>query len=284
MGRISRGWELTKQSWDVLKSDMSLVWFPILASIFAILAAAAIWVPTALTAGMFDNRTVNEQKAVLYTAGAATAFVSTVITIFFNVALAACAVRSMRGEDTKVGEGIKAAMSRIGPILGWSLVATTVNLVLRAFEERVPLAGRIAVWIAGATWAIATFFVIPVVALEGTGPVRSLERSATIVKARWGEGATGAATIGVVTFLLTLLVAVVGAVGAVVLVNAGLPLVGYAIMAVAVLAVIGISIVSTTLTQIFRVAVYEFAVSGQTPGGFDGAMLQAAFHGHRHPA
>ena len=69
--------------------------------------------------------------------------------------------------------------------------------------------------------------------------------------------------------------------GSIVLVNSGLPLVGYAIIAVAVLAVIGISIVSSTLTQIFRVAVYEFAVSGQTPSGFDGAMLQAAFKPHR---
>jgi Family of unknown function (DUF6159) len=281
MGRISRGWELTKQSWEVLKRDMSLMWFPILASVFAILAAAAIWVPTAITEGVFDDQTANEQNAVFYIATAAAAYVSTVITIFFNVALAACAVRSMRGEDTKVSEGIKAAMARIGPILGWSLVATTVNLILRALEERVPLAGRIAVWIAGATWAIATFFVIPVVALEGTGPVRSLERSAKIVKARWGEGATGAATIGVVTFLVTLLVVAVGAVGSIVVVDAGLPWVGYAIMAAAVLAVIGISIVSSTLTQIFRVALYEFAVSGQTPGGFDGPMLQAAFKPHR---
>lgn len=27
------------------------------------------------------------------------------------------------------------------------------------------------------------------------------------------------------------------------------------------------------------VAVYQFAVAGQTPGGFDGRMLQAAFQG-----
>jgi hypothetical protein len=281
MGSISRGWALTRQSWDVLKSDLSLVVFPILASIFAILAVAAIWVPTAITERVFDNQTANEQNAVVYIAGAAAAYVSTAITIFFNVALAACAVRSMRGEDTKVSEGIKAALGRIGPILGWSLVATTVNLILRALEERVPLAGRIVVWIAGATWAIAAFFVIPVVALEGTGPVRSLERSAKIVKAKWGEGATGAATIGVLTFLVTLLVVIAGALGAIVLVDSGLPVLGYAIIAVAVLAVIGISIVSSTLTQIFRVAVYEFAVSGQTPSGFDGAMLQAAFKPHR---
>jgi len=55
----------------------------------------------------------------------------------------------MRGEDTKVGEGIKAAMQRLGPILGWTLVTTTVGLILQAIEERLPVAGRIAAWLAG---------------------------------------------------------------------------------------------------------------------------------------
>ena len=42
MGAISRGWALTKQSWAVLKNDRSLVIFPILSTIFAIVAVAAI--------------------------------------------------------------------------------------------------------------------------------------------------------------------------------------------------------------------------------------------------
>jgi hypothetical protein len=36
---------------------------------------------------------------------------------------------------------------------------------LRLIEDRVPAAGKIAVWITDAAWATATFFVIPVIAL-----------------------------------------------------------------------------------------------------------------------
>ena len=279
MGKISRGWALTKQSWQVLKSDFSLVFFPILSTIFAILAVVAIWAPTLITRGVFNGSDVdvNRNDPVLYVAAAASAYVSTFIAIFFNVALAACAARSMRGEDTKVRDGIKAALGRIGPILGWTLVATTVGLILKALEDRVPLAGRIAAWIAGAAWAIATFFVIPVVALEGTGPWRSLKRSATVVKARWGEGATGAATIAVVTVLFSLAVMIVGAGAMVALLAANQPLLGFAVLAIAVASIIGVSIVSATLGQIFRVAVYQYAVTGETAGGFDGQLLQAAF-------
>jgi hypothetical protein len=277
MGRISRGWALTRQSWDVLKGDASLALFPILSTIFATLAMVSIWAPTLITRGVFDHQTVERNDPVVYAAGVASAYVSTFIALFFNVALAACAARSMRGEDTKVREGLAAAARRIGPILGWTVVSTTFGLLLRAFENRVPLLGKIAAGIAGAAWGIATFFVVPVIALEGTGPLKSLQHSAAIIKARWGEGATGAATIGFVTVGFSFAIASVAIVGVVMLLEGGQALLGYAVLAIAVVLMFGAAVVSATLSQIFRVAVYEYALSGQTPGGFAGQQLQAAF-------
>ena len=123
MDRIRRGWALTKQSWRVLLGDRSLLIFPILSTIFALLsAAAAIWAPTMIMSGPITGEAVDQNDPVYYIATAATVYVSTFIAIFFNVALAACAVRSMRGEDTTVGDGFTAALQRIGPILGWTLV------------------------------------------------------------------------------------------------------------------------------------------------------------------
>jgi hypothetical protein len=280
MGRISRGWALTRQSWDVLKGDASLAVFPILSTIFATLAMVSIWAPTLITRGVFDHQTVERNDPVVYAAGVASAYVSTFIALFFNVALAACAARSMRGEDTKVREGLAAAARRIGPILGWTVVSTTFGLLLRAFENRVPPLGKIAAGIAGAAWGIATFFVVPVIALEGTRPLKSLQHSAAIIKARWGEGATGAATIGFVTVGFSFAIASVAIVGAVMLLEGGQALLGYAVLAIAVVLMFGAAVVSATLSQIFRVAVYEYALSGQTPGGFAGQQLQAAFQPH----
>jgi hypothetical protein len=280
MGRISRGWALTRQSWDVLRGDASLALFPILSTIFATLAMVSIWAPTLITRGVFDHQTVERNDPVVYAAGVASAYVSTFIALFFNVALAACAARSMRGEDTKVREGLAAAARRIGPILGWTVVSTTFGLLLRAFENRVPLLGKIAAGIAGAAWGIATFFVVPVIALEGTGPLKSLQHSAAIIKARWGEGATGAATIGFVTVGFSFAIASVAIVGVVMLLQGGQALLGYAVLAIAVVLMFGAAVVSTTLSQIFRIAVYQYALSGQTPEGFAGPQLQAAFQPH----
>ena len=282
MERISRGWALTKQSWGVLKSDRSLVIFPMLSAIFALIAVAVIWLPTASMSGVLAGEAINEHDPVYYIAAAATAYVSTFIAVFFNVALATCAVRSLRGEDTTVGEGIRAAMQRLGPILGWTLVAATIGLVLRLLQDRIPLAAKIAVWIAGAAWAVATFFVIPVLALERSGPWRSIKRSVAVVKARWGEGATGTVAISAVTGLVVVIVMPGGAACGIVLFAAGLQQLAIAVIAIAVAAVIVVSIVSSALTEIFRVAVYQYAVTGATPGAFDNALLQNAFDGRTH--
>ncbi len=280
MGRFSRGWALTRQSWDVLKGDASLALFPILSTIFASLAMVSIWAPTLITRGVFDHQTVERNDPVIYAAGVASAYVSTFVALFFNVALAACAARSMRGEDTNVRAGLAAAASRIGPILGWTVVSTTFGLLLRAFENRVPLLGKIVAGIAGAAWGIATFLVVPVIALEGTGPLKSMQHSGAIIKARWGEGATGAATISLVTIGFSFAIASVAIVGVVVLLQGGQAVLGYLLLAVAVVLMFGVAVVSATLSQIFRVAVYEFALYGQTPGGFNGPQLQAAFQPH----
>jgi hypothetical protein len=203
--------------------------------------------------------------------------VATFFAIFFNVALAACAARSLRGEDTKVSDGISAAMRQLGPILGWTVVAGTVGVILRVLEDRLPLLGQIATAIAGAAWSVATFFVIPVIALEGTGPFTSLKRSVQVIKARWGEGATGQLAISAATGLIVFGIAfgVGGLAFALFAIN--LAPVGYVVGAVAVVAVIVVAIVSSALSSIFRVAVYQYAATGQVPSGFDTGLVQSAF-------
>ncbi len=281
MESIKRGWALARQSWKVLSGDLSLLVFPLLSAVFALLAMAAIWASALFARGVFEGRPVDRNDPVLYAAVLATAYVSTFIAIFFNVALAACAVRSLRGEDTTVGEGLRAAAQRIGPILGWSLVASTVGLILRALEDRLPLLGRIAVWLTGAAWAVATFFVIPVLAVSGPaenrGPLRSLQRSVAVVKARWGESATGAATISVVVVVFGIMIVITGAAGAFALAAVGQQALAAAAVALTVAGVIVMSLISSALGQIFRVAVYQYAVSGQAPGAFEPRSLQAAF-------
>jgi hypothetical protein len=278
MGAMSRGWALTKQSWAVLCNDRSLAIFPILSTIIALMALVAVWLPTAVLTGLFFD-IVDDNNPIFGVASVVTFFLTTFIGIFFNVALASCAARSLRGEDTRVGEGLAAAMQRMGPILGWTAVAGTVGLFLSLVRDRLPGA-KLALWIVGAAWEVAAFFVIPVIAIEGTGPWRSLKRSVEVVKARWGEGAAGAATIAVMTVLVALPPAFVGFAGVNALSSEGFSILGFVAAAVGVAAVIVVSIIASALNGIFRVAVYLYGVTGQAPAAFDAALMRSAFEQH----
>ena len=118
MGKIERGKALTAQSWDVLKSDASLLLFPVLSTIFGIVAMGVILVPTLGLRGLqevADNKhpihyLIDTHDPIHYIAVFGSLYVATFIAVFFNVALAACAVRAMRGEDTSVTEGLSAAL------------------------------------------------------------------------------------------------------------------------------------------------------------------------------
>jgi hypothetical protein len=47
--------------------------------------------------------------------------------------------------------------------------------------------------------------------------------------------------------------------------------------AIAVAAVIVVAIISSALNSIFRVAVYQYAATGQAPASFDSGLVQSAF-------
>src|SRR5262249_34348253 len=128
----------------------------------------------------------------------------------------------------------------------------------------------------GLTWAVATYFVVPILAAEGTGPITAISRSVSLLKKSWGEGLTGNFVISVASWAVGLAViafAVTGIMAAVMLQSIVLGIVvGTAIVFCLVLLVI----VSSALRQIFLAGLYRYASTGEVPSGFSEATLQGA--------
>ena len=108
-----------------------------------------------------------------------------VVTIFFNRALIAVALRRLDGEEATVGEGLQAALSNISSILGYALIAATVGWLLRWLEDRVGFDGRIVISIIGAAWTIASSMTLPVLVVENAGPVEALDARFELMKENW---------------------------------------------------------------------------------------------------
>ena len=75
--------------------------------------------------------------------------------------------------------------------------------MIGALENQGGIVGQIAAPPARrSAWSLVTFLAVPVIAIEGTGPIETLKRSASSSDARWGQQVTGNIAIGGAVFLL----------------------------------------------------------------------------------
>jgi hypothetical protein len=262
--RFRRGWRLTKKSWELVGSDARLLVFPTASALVAIAAGISMfvlahgrgWLGYLIVFGLFT-------------------FPLTVVGAYLGVAFVALGRRALDGEETSLRQGFRCANERLPAIVAWSLLATVVGLLLQALRELRGgwLATRIAGGVLGVAWAAATFFVLPVIALEDAGAVTALRRSARLVRERWGETVAGVVSLGGV-FVLALSAAA-AAVGAGVAIGFTPP--GIALVAAGVVAFACVIAYTSTAGHMFQLVLYRYATTGEAAGAFTAAELDAAF-------
>ncbi len=275
MERIKRGWRLSKQSWAVVKSDKSLLAFPIISVVAAIITMIIFFGGGAAIAVAIDSPWGALPLVIVGV------YLLTVVGVFSSVALASCATEALEGRQTTVGQGISAARGRMKLIFAWAAVALFVGLLISVIQGLIEevagsLASAIVGGLAGFAWAVATFFVIPVIALDGLGPKEALKTSAHVVKERWGEGVVGSSAIGLITFFVAMLPAII-AIALGVLVIGSSAVGGGLLIGLGVLVFVIAMLFQSTIMAVFRVALYRYATEGEVIGGFDREGLESAF-------
>jgi hypothetical protein len=193
--------------------------------------------------------------------------------VFFNVALVGVANSRLSGGTWTVRDGLELAWARKWTILQWALVAATVGMLLRMLEERLGWMGRIITRLIGVAWALASFFVVPVLAFEDLTPFDALKRSAKLFRETWGEKVVGGFSIGLIFLFLALpavglwiLAGVVG--GAWGLVLGGAMMLLYLVL---------LGVVSSAVQGIFNTALYRYACFKQVPAGFSQETFTSAW-------
>jgi hypothetical protein len=268
MKRIRRGWALTKKSWALLNGHRELVRFPLYGGIATIILGLVFLGP-----GVFalDKHTYGIGIPLVVIG----IYVLSVIGIYFSVGLAACADLIFRGHNATYGDGIAVANSRFSQICGWAALSTAVGLVIGVLENQGGAIGDIAGRLIGTAWSLVTFLSVPVIAIEGTGPIETLKRSGALFKDRWGQQITGNIAIGGIVFLI-------GFLPGVLLIAAGVVLwpktgiVGGTLLVIGALIVCVALLISKALSGIFGVALYRYALEGEVIGGFTQEDLESA--------
>lgn len=275
MERIRNALGLVRASWEVVRADRELLLLPVLSGLASLAVLALVFFgafgdqldvvraggPLAMPTGVDWIVLAVGAYALSYTA------------IFFNVAIVCAADERMSGGDPTLASALADARGHARAIAPWALVSVVVSTVLKAIEERGGLIGGIVAGLLGLGWALITYLVLPVLVLEGVGVREAISRSKDLFVRTWGETVSGDVGLTLVAFL-----AVLPAVPILVLVAGG----GQRDMIVAAI-VLGVAwclfvaVVMSALTNVFRVALYRFAVDGEAPPGFEDVDFGGVF-------
>jgi hypothetical protein len=275
--KLANSFALAKSSWQTLVNDKKLLVFPIVSGVCCLLVLATFATPFLVKPQLLDVRAGDGEVAMpwwVYPVGFAYYFCNYFVVIFCNTGLITCALMRFNGQQPTLADGFRAAKNRLPQIAAWAVVAATVGMILKAIE-RDSRVGRFVGGLLGMAWTIMTYFVVPVIVVERVGPVMAVKRSMEILRKAWGEALIGNWGIGLFTFVLFLPAILLIALGAAAF-NTAAP-VGIAIFAAAGLYILLWAAVSSAMHGIYISALYQFAVTGTVPAGFDRAAMGGAF-------
>ncbi len=296
--RISRGWRITKQSFRLIGKDPEMLAFPLLGSALATAGVVAISAAAGggaylLDPALMDKLSQQAGEEPTMSAGMlfyifAVSFVATASSIYANFAVLNTMRVRLDGGDATFMDSVKAANGRLGDIMKWSLVVTSVGLVLHAIESACQRLGGIGSLIArglaalmGGAWNVVSFMVVPAMVMDGVGPKEGLERSVGALKKSWGEGLTAHVSLGFVTIMamLPFFAMVFMAVGAIAMAGetGGSMWYGGGLLCLSVVYILVTTLLLSVARVLFSGALYRFATTGKIGDEYDDDLVSGAF-------
>jgi hypothetical protein len=280
---LSRSWNFAMTSYRILGRHKRLVIFPLLATVAAALVLGSFVVPLWLT-GLL-NEWLDDAKGAeglsrnvaMYVTLFLFYFCNYFVIVFFNSALIACTLQVFRGEEPSLDYGLAMAGKRLPQILGWALVSAFVGVLLQAIENTNKRAAELIAGLLGTAWTAMTYFVVPVIVLDGVGPIEAVQRSLRTLKSTWGTALVGNFSLGLVGILILLPVYLLG-VGLIALsIMSGQPWALVPGIAAALVLFVLASAVSSAAGTVFTALLFSYATGQTLPADVDDALFTQAF-------
>jgi hypothetical protein len=280
MSKFSRSWQLVQQSFAILRSDKQMMLFPVFSALSCFVLTAiiatggAFMLLPARAAALAAGEQFRPSQSPMFLIGLFTLYVvNYFVIVFFNVALVGVANSRLMGGTWTFRDGIELAWARKGTILQWAFVAATVGVILRTLEERLGLIGRLIMRIIGIAWALACYFVVPVLAFEDLTPIAAVKRSAKLFRDTWGEKVIGGFSLSLVSMVLML-----PGIGLVIVATFLGGLNGLVFgLAVMFLYFLLLSVFMSAVGGIFNAALYRYACFKQAPPAFSHDLIASAW-------
>ena len=261
-----------KSSFEVIKEDTAILFFPILSGIFSLVIIGSFLLPFIASGSLYSFQFLESQSGfVSYLYIFLFYFLSYFVVLFCNSASVAYAVEVMRGGKPTISNAFRIVSYRITPLLGWTFIAATVGLLINSLENSSDTVGKIFSSILGLSWTVISFLVLPILIIENKGPITSLKLSTEMLKNSWGEQLIGHFSFGLIFALLNIPV--------VLLIILGLQMgqaAAYASLVIGIFIMISLGVVQWSLQSIFMGALYLYVREDNVPASYSLSQLENA--------
>ena len=276
IGRLKASWILFKESWRYLKADKEMVWMPLITALINLLLfGVLVTVFILFTQG--EDFSLSGEDEPLSAVELVFMFLVYVIGAF-TLALSQAGISNTvytraHGGDATLGQSLKVAFSNWAPLLLWSIITSTVGILLRMIAERSGLLGRLVVLVLGVAWSVLTYFVVPAIVIDKKSAFGSISKSGQVFKATWGETLVSNFSLGL-TFFVAHIVVLFSAIGLIVTVSAlEVPALAFLVVGVYVIWIVTASLVQSALEGVLKTLLYIYATEGNPPQNFNQELL-----------
>ncbi len=285
--RWERSFSLLDSCWEILNHNRRLILLPLFSTL-GVIVVLALGILAAVVAGSPERlahffsyrsmRGLGQLDLIDVIIAAFIAVGANAVATFFNAALVAAVSGRTESGKPSVREGMAFALKRADRILAWACTAGSFLLLIGVLRHKAGTPGKVIAFLLSLVWSVASYFVVPILVLEDVGPWEAVRRSTSTLRKSWGESALGGISLGFAQFCCFLVVALVAAVvggGAAI---ASTSLVGLVVFGVLLLCGgAAISMLFSAMGQIFLLATYQWATTGELSGSFDEGDMRDAF-------
>ncbi|MEK6985617.1 MAG: DUF6159 family protein [Candidatus Thermoplasmatota archaeon] len=210
---------ILSQSLTLLRKRRDLWVFPILASVTMMVAVAVpagtftLWGRPLMEAWGISSTLL---PLVLFVVLLPILYPASLFASLLNAALCFAAHEEMGGKTITRAEAWKRARSAVGPLARFNLVALLVAGIFQVIGvlldklRIVPYIGAAVQTVGMMGWAVASFFVIPILVVEREASAMGALRASTdLARSQWGKATAGLVTIGLVLMVPILLLGLI---------------------------------------------------------------------------
>lgn len=274
--RVYRSWELAISSWKILQANRDFFIFPVRSMLSIILITLIFVFPIIyfdLMNWLFSGRLIGAITSfiILLVYG----FVSYTVILYFNTALACAVLVLMRGGVPTLHDSFRIATDRLHYMIQYVVIITTVGIFLSWLKDRGML-GNVTSTVLNFTWDIATFFVVPIIIVENINPTDAIILSSELLKKTWGEQIIGNISINFV-FLIMIAVILAIDIPACIYLKSNYPYLALILAILSMFVILTLLVVQSALSEIFVVALYEYAVENTETDYFNQYQIREAF-------